>query len=48
MKILCAWCYKFMGTKEPLEDTDTTHGMCQDCYAKVIKRKEEAIHELHK
>lgn len=32
MKILCAWCGKDLGTKEPLEDTRTSHGICPECH----------------
>jgi len=31
MKVLCAWCEKEMGKKEPLWDTSTTHGICPKC-----------------
>ena len=32
MEVVCAWCKKDLGTKEPLEDTSVTHEMCQECY----------------
>lgn len=32
MKVTSAWCGKDMGEKEPLDNEDTTHGMCQECY----------------
>jgi len=34
MKIVCAWCGKDLGEKEPLEDKRITHGICEECEAK--------------
>lgn len=34
MKIVCAWCGKDLGEKPPLEDKETTHGICEECAAK--------------
>lgn len=31
MITVCAWCRKFMGTKEPLADAVVTHGICPTC-----------------
>jgi len=31
MKIICAWCKKEMGEKEPLSDTSITHTICKPC-----------------
>lgn len=31
MITVCAWCRKFMGTKEPLADPVVTHGICPTC-----------------
>ncbi len=39
MKVTCAWCGKNMGEKEPLMDTSTTHGMCEECYKKEIDKE---------
>lgn len=36
MKIICSYCRKDMGEKEPLEDTDPTHSICDECYAYYI------------
>lgn len=36
MKIVCAWCQKDMGEKEPLEDTAITHSICDACQQKQI------------
>ncbi|HSD67276.1 MAG TPA: hypothetical protein VLF95_11275, partial [Vicinamibacteria bacterium] len=27
----CAWCQKYMGSKEPLHDPAVTHGICTEC-----------------
>jgi transcriptional regulator with PAS, ATPase and Fis domain len=32
MKIICSYCRRPCGEKEPLEDDRTTHGMCDDCF----------------
>jgi hypothetical protein len=31
MVTVCAWCQKYMGSKEPLSDPAVTHGICNDC-----------------
>lgn len=31
MKIICSWCKKFMGEKEPVEDSSETHAKCAAC-----------------
>ncbi len=36
MKIICAWCNKDMGEKEPLDNLETTHGMCPMCHFSVM------------
>ncbi len=36
MKIVCSYCRKDMGEKEPLADTGITHSMCPDCFAYYI------------
>ncbi len=36
MKIVCAWCGKDLGVKEPVSD-DVTHGICEDCAEKLLK-----------
>jgi hypothetical protein len=35
MIIICAWCGKAMGEKEPLEDTRVTHSICPSCQKQV-------------
>ena len=31
MVIVCAWCQKYMGSKEPFHDPGVSHGICDDC-----------------
>lgn len=31
MRITCGWCQRPLGEKEPLEDKQETHGICDDC-----------------
>lgn len=31
MVVVCAWCKKFVGTSEPVEDATVTHTMCGTC-----------------
>ena len=37
MKVICAWCKKSLGEKEPLKDKRETHGICPSCEKKVMK-----------
>jgi len=39
MRIVCAWCGKELGEKEPLEDKRITHGICPECLAKYFPEK---------
>lgn len=34
MITVCAWCQKFLGTKEPLSQADVSHGICSTCSAR--------------
>jgi len=39
MKVVCAWCNKDMGEKEPTKGrqrNEVTHGMCDKCYKKQM------------
>lgn len=45
MRIICGWCTKFLGEKEPLGDKRETHGICPSCEKRITedylrKRKE--------
>ena len=31
MVTVCAWCQKYMGSKEPLQDPSVSHGICSAC-----------------
>lgn len=31
MVTVCAWCQRYMGLKEPLDDPVVTHGICPTC-----------------
>lgn len=33
---VCAWCGKDLGDRPGLKDGEVSHGMCQDCYTKVV------------
>lgn len=46
MKIVCAWCGRDMGEKEPLEDMDETHGMCFWCLLHM-KRKTKKLGKIY-
>lgn len=37
MKIICAWCRKDMGEKEPLSDKRISHSICKECAKKTEK-----------
>ena len=34
MITVCAWCQKYLGTKEPLAQADVSHGICLACSAR--------------
>ena len=38
MKIICSWCKKFMGEKEPFDDPSVSHAKCSTCLSKQEKR----------
>lgn len=31
MVTVCAWCQRYMGSKEPLHDPGVSHGICSGC-----------------
>ena len=31
MVTVCAWCQRYMGSREPLHDPGVSHGICDDC-----------------
>lgn len=42
MIIICAWCTKYLGEKEPLDDHRQTHSMCGQCF-EVRRRFEGTV-----
>lgn len=36
MILVCSWCDREMGQKEPLEDCRITHGICVACYRETL------------
>jgi PAS domain-containing protein len=32
VKVICSYCRKRIGEKEPVNDDSVSHGMCQECY----------------
>jgi PAS domain-containing protein len=32
VKVICSYCRKTIGEKEPINDETVSHGMCQECY----------------
>jgi transcriptional regulator with PAS, ATPase and Fis domain len=38
MKVVCSYCNKNLGDKEPLLDQAVTHGICKECYEYYKKR----------
>jgi len=41
MKIICMYCKKFIGEKEPLNDPDISHGICQECMEKKYQKEKK-------
>jgi len=39
MKMICSYCRRSYGEKEPLDDDRTSHGMCNDCFAYFARQK---------
>ena len=31
MVTVCAWCQKYMGSREPFHNHELSHGICDDC-----------------
>jgi hypothetical protein len=31
MVTVCAWCQKYMGSMEPMQDATISHGICREC-----------------
>lgn len=43
MKIICSWCKKLLGEKEPFEDPSETHAKCAACLEK--QKHQEQFHK---
>ena len=43
MKRICAWCLKDMGDIAP-EQPGVTHGICEECKAKIMAEKDGHNH----
>ena len=41
MKIVCAWCGKYMGEKEGGDEGEISHGVCEECSGKFLKELDE-------
>ena len=48
MTRICAYCKNYMGQKEPFEDNEFTHGVCNDCLKIEIEKIEIKISEIKK
>jgi len=35
MVLICAWCSRYLGMKDPLERVSLTHGICRICSARL-------------
>lgn len=40
MIVICAWCQADQGSKEPLDNLTTSHGICPDCFKAMTKEVE--------
>ena len=48
MKVICSWCGKDLGEKEPFVDNRVSHGICEDCRKKIMEgMKREPLGEHH-
>jgi hypothetical protein len=46
MRIICSWCKKYMGEKEPLNDPTETSGICDTCLAAIEKEQNVVREEI--
>lgn len=40
MILICSFCRKNLGEKEPLDNRNQTHGMCPECYEHMMRQVE--------
>lgn len=45
MKIVCAWCQKDLGEKEPTADPSVSHGICEECSKEMLEEVERDLTE---
>lgn len=45
MQVVCAWCGKYLGDKEPLANKSITGSICGECYRKTRDKIEESGEE---
>lgn len=43
MKIICSWCKKLIGEKEPIDDPSETHAKCAQCLKKQADESRQKI-----
>jgi len=46
MKIICAWCKKEIEEKEPYEDPDISHSICQECIDRKSLKEDKIKNHL--
>ena len=46
MKIICAWCKKEIEEKEPLNDPDISHSICQECIDRKSSKEDKIKNRL--
>ena len=45
MKIVCAWCHKYMGEKDGEGVEGVSHSICRECLVKLMTKVESKIRE---
>ncbi|KKM97309.1 hypothetical protein LCGC14_1169310 [marine sediment metagenome] len=40
MRVICSWCGKDMGEKEPLDNEEISHGICEECQERLTEMKD--------
>lgn len=41
MRVICSWCNRDLGVKEPLSNPEVSHGMCDTCRQRVAEEVAE-------
>ena len=41
MKVICSWCQRELGEKEPKEDKCISHTICEECIEKLLAELKE-------